>query len=70
MVRRHVPPQSNGDILTLREAADFLKLSERTVWEMIQNEHLPARKLGAQWRLSRSQLMAHIEGSARPTAQG
>lgn len=69
MAQAHSTHSVMTDILTLREAAHLLKLSERTVWEMIQSEHLPARKLGGQWRLSRRQLIDHIERTTS-AAQG
>jgi excisionase family DNA binding protein len=48
------PTTTNGtvvDVLTLSEAAGYLRLQEQDVLALIQEQGLPARKIGAQWRL-------------------
>jgi excisionase family DNA binding protein len=41
------------EIMTLKEAADYLKLSEKTVSRMAQEGSLPAQKLARQWLFQR-----------------
>ncbi|MCM8812364.1 MAG: helix-turn-helix domain-containing protein [Candidatus Omnitrophica bacterium] len=44
------------DILTLKEAADFLKLSERSIYRLLKEGKIPARKIMHKWRFEREQL--------------
>ena len=54
-------------ILTLKEAAKALKLSTRTVLDLLRSGKLPGRKIGGQWRLS--ELAIHQFLGAKPTTQ-
>ena len=45
------------DILTVREAADYLRISEDTVRRLLRAGRLPGRKVGLrQWRIRRVDL--------------
>ena len=44
------------DYLTLREVAELLKLSEKTVYRLAQRGELPAFKVGGSWRFIRSDI--------------
>jgi len=48
--------------LTLRQVADVLQMSQRTVLRMARSKQLPAFKLGGQWRLRESELAKWLEG--------
>lgn len=37
-------------ILTLKEVADYLKLTERTIYRLSQDGKLPGFKVGSSWR--------------------
>lgn len=39
-----------GDILTIRQLAEYLMVSEKTVYRMLDRNELPAVRVGAQWR--------------------
>jgi excisionase family DNA binding protein len=43
-----------NEIMTLREVAEYLKLSEKTVSRMAQEGRIPAQKLTRQWRFQRN----------------
>lgn len=49
------------EILTLDDAAAFLKLHRRTVETMLLKGTLPGKKLGRQWRILKSELIAHLK---------
>ena len=49
-------------LLTLREAAALLQISQRTAMRMIASKELPAFKLGGQWRVRQSELTKWLEG--------
>ena len=38
-------------LLTIKEVASLLQVSDKTVRRLIEREELPAMKLGAQWRI-------------------
>jgi excisionase family DNA binding protein len=42
--------QTAGDILTIRKLAEYLMVSEKTVYRMLDRNELPAMRVGAQWR--------------------
>lgn len=46
----------NG-ILNLEQAASLLEISEKTLIKLLKEEHLPARKLGREWRFSKDRLI-------------
>jgi len=49
-------------LLTTRQAAELLQVSQRTVNRMIQDKKLPAFKVGGQWRVRESQLSKWLQG--------
>lgn len=49
------------DVLTTREAADFLRTSVDSVKRLARDGKLPAAKLGNEWRFSRRKLLDWIE---------
>jgi excisionase family DNA binding protein len=55
------------EILTAREAGVILKLSRKTVIELMGKGELPGRKIGNSWRVSKKELM---ERCRRPPQQG
>jgi len=60
----------NG-ILTLREVADYLKVTERTIYRLAAAKKIPAFKVGGTWRFSRADIdhwikqQSEIGGSQR-----
>jgi excisionase family DNA binding protein len=40
-----------SDILTAREAADYLRINLRTLYRLIAARHIPYRKIGDSYRL-------------------
>lgn len=52
---------AEGEILTLRELADYLKLTERTLYGLTQHGRLPVFKVGNSWRFRLRDIDAWIE---------
>jgi len=50
-------------LLTLREAAEVLRLSPRTVREYVQRGDLKGRIIGGRWRFRRADLDAFFENA-------
>ena len=44
---------TQGDIMTVRELAEFLHCHPSTIYRLFQQGKLPAFKVGSDWRLSR-----------------
>jgi len=59
-----------GDrLLTLREAAEVLRLSTRTVREYISRGEIEGRIIGGRWRFRRADLDAFFADAPRPHQQ-
>jgi excisionase family DNA binding protein len=43
-------PADPPDVMTLAEAAEYLRLSEAEVLELVRDQGLPSRRIGTQWR--------------------
>ena len=52
-------------ILTIKEVADYLKVTERTIYRLSQAKKIPSLKVGGMWRYLRKDIAAWI---ARQTA--
>lgn len=50
----------DNEILTLEQACDLLNVSVRTMIKLLREDHLPARKIGREWRFSRKALIDWI----------
>ena len=45
-------------LLTPREVAALIQVSERKVYELVRKGELPAKRYGGQWRFSRAAVLA------------
>ncbi len=62
---------ANDEILTLKEVAQLLKVAEKTVYTMAQNQELPAFKVRGQWRFRREDIDRWIDQQTeKKNAQG
>lgn len=50
-----------NDILNLNETADYLRVSKQTVYNMIKNGRIKAYKVGREWKILRSDIVAYLE---------
>ena len=48
--------------LTLQQAAEMLRMSNRTIQRLIHRKELPAFKVGGQWRFRESELAKWLQG--------
>jgi len=61
------PPKSNGpmcEVFTLPEAASYLRLPEQDVLRLIQEQGLPARKVGSKWRFLKTAIQQWLSTGA------
>ncbi len=54
------------EILTLPEAATFIRVSPKTLGDLARNGEVPAKKVGREWRFLRSALEAWLVGQGGP----
>ncbi len=51
---------SNNDILTIEQAAEILKVGNRTIYNLLSDQRTPdkifAKKVGRTWRILRSEI--------------
>ena len=47
--------------LTLKNVAELLNVSEKTIYRMVQNETIPCFRVGGQWRFDRREIKSWIE---------
>ena len=55
-------PRSYPQVLTMEEAADFLRLSRPTLLQAVMRKEIPAQKIGNQWRFHLQSLIEHLSG--------
>ncbi len=49
-----------AEVLTLAEAASFLRVPEEAVLELVTREALPAQRVGGEWRVLKRALHEHL----------
>lgn len=52
---------SEGEILTIKGVADYLKVTERTIYRLAAAKKIPAFKVGGTWRFSRADIDSWIK---------
>lgn len=63
--KNDVPKPIRERLLTLREAAEVLRLSPRTVREYVQRGEIEGRIIGKRWRFRRADLDAFFANAPR-----
>ena len=43
-----------AELMTLEEAADYLRVTKKTVYRLVRQRKIPAAKIGQQWRFNKS----------------
>lgn len=59
-----------SEVLTTRELAEYLKLSERSIYRLLERGEIPAFKVGGQWRFRKSAVDEWLDlrfGNIEPT---
>ncbi len=49
------------DILTIREVAEYLRITEKTAYRLAASQKLPGFKVGGSWRFRQGEIDAWIE---------
>jgi excisionase family DNA binding protein len=53
------------EILTIREVAEFLKVTERTIYRLAAESQLPAFKVGGSWRFRKADLIRWMSDQSK-----
>ena len=61
--RNETPPPIGDRLLTLKEAAEVLRLSARTVREYVNRGEIKGKIIGKRWRFRRADLDAFFENA-------
>src|SRR5262245_36439737 len=61
-------PPANGEVLTLAEAAAYLRLAEKDVIEAVSSLGLPGRLINGEWRFLKTAIQQWLS-VGQPTAQ-
>ena len=56
------------EIMNVEEVADFFRVSNQTIYNMLRAGKLPAVKLGREWRFSREKILAIAFGQEKKEA--
>ena len=51
----------NREVLTLREVAEYLRMSRSTIYRLVQKGQIPAIKIASQWRFKKGVLDEWLE---------
>jgi excisionase family DNA binding protein len=57
------------EIMTIREVAEYLKLTEKTTYRLAAEEELPGFKVGGSWRFKRKDLEKRIAAQKAPAGE-
>ena len=65
-------PSSPADnaIMTIWEVADYLKVTERTIYRLAGAKQIPAFKVGGSWRFSKADIDRWIREQSTASADG
>ena len=61
LVRTMTSSADEGEILTLRQVAEFLKVTDRTIYRLAAAKKIPAFKVGGTWRFSKAEITEWIQ---------
>jgi excisionase family DNA binding protein len=64
MVKIMPSSRAENAIMTIREVADYLKVTERTIYRLAGAKQIPAFKVGGSWRFSEPDIDAWIKSQS------
>lgn len=51
----------HSEVLTFQEAKKYLKISNSTLYRLVQQGKIPASKVGRSWRFRKERIIAWLE---------
>lgn len=67
---RKIGEIARRDIMTPREAADYLSVHVRTIYRLAKNGEIPGRKVGGSWRFKKGALDEWLSWKESPSTKG
>jgi excisionase family DNA binding protein len=61
---------AHNAIMTIGEVADYLKVTERTIYRLAGAKQIPAFKVGGSWRFSKADIDSWIKRQSEENSQG
>ena len=58
------------EIMTPREAAEYLSVHVRTIYRLVKNGEIPGRKIGGSWRFKKEALDEWLSIRENPSPNG
>jgi len=58
------------EVMTPREAADYLSIHVRTLYRLVKYGEIPGRKLGGSWRFKKDTLDEWLSMKGSPSSNG
>jgi len=58
---------NDGEILTIKQVAEYLKVTDRTIYRLAAAKKIPAFKVGGTWRFSRAEIDGWIKQQSSET---
>jgi PTS system nitrogen regulatory IIA component len=59
--KRRRTEMAENEIMTIEEVAEYLRVSERTVYEWAKKGEIPCGKIGTSWRFKRSEIQKWVD---------
>lgn len=59
------PSASQSGILTINEIAEYLKVTERTIYRLAAARQIPAFKVGGSWRFRQADIESWIAAQSK-----
>ena len=64
------PGDGSVDLLTVAEAAAYLRVSRATLWRWCQERRVPGCKIGHEWRINGPALRRQMAAGEQPNPEG
>ena len=55
----------NGNLMTIEDLSDYLKVTRRTIYDWLKHNKIPALKLVGQWRFKKDKIDDWLEGQTQ-----
>jgi excisionase family DNA binding protein len=55
----------NGNLMTIEDLADYLKVTRRTIYDWLKHNKIPALKLVGQWRFKKDKIDDWLDGQTQ-----
>ena len=62
--------QQDGEVMTISDVAQYLRISEAKVYELARNGTIPALRIGKSWRFQKDLLKQWVRKSAEANVTG